>query len=111
MDIADLYDKDIVVVGKIWNELMQKYSHRPNTQHNLSELAKEAEDKFYQAGFIVHVDLAPVLLGEAPRVDIVDRVAASIEHVEGLDHERKRHEVLDSKVRGEDFRGQKEKYR
>jgi hypothetical protein len=110
MDIADLYDYEITKVGKIAKELTDEFSKKTNTQMNLSELAKKAEDRFLSVGFKVHVDLAPVLFGQPPTIEIMDRVSTTVEAKSEFDHDRKRWEVLGGNARGEKFRGEKEKY-
>ena len=110
MDMADLYDYEIMKVGKIAHELSTQFSQRTNNQMNLSELAKRAEDRFKEAGFIVHVDLAPVLMGGSPAIEILGRVSTTVEAKQEFDHDRKRWEVLGGNARGEKFRGEKEKY-
>lgn len=111
MDMADLYDYEIMKVGKIAHELSEQFSKRTNNQMNLSELAKKAEDKFREAGFIVHVDYAPLLTGGSPVIEIIDRVSTTVEAKQEFDHDRKRWEVLGGNARGEKFRGEKEKYK
>lgn len=110
MDMSELYDYEIMKVGKIAHELSSEFSQRLNNQMNLSELAKKAEDRFRAAGFIVHVDLAPVLLGGSPAIEVLGRVSTTEEAKQEYDHERKRWEVLGGNSRGEKYRGEKEKY-
>lgn len=115
MDIADLYDYEIETIGIAWRDLMQKWSHRPNTKNNLQELAKDANDTFLKLGFVVNVRwennlvINPNTMEPYPiEIEVLGRVPGT-EDSDGYDHERKRHEVLRSKERGEDFYGQKEK--
>ena len=110
MDISDLYDYEIMKVGKIAKEISAEFSTKTNNQFNLAEMAKKAEDRFMAAGFKVHVDLAPVLFQEPPIIEILSRVDTTEEAKQEFDHERKRWEVLGSKDRGELYRGEKEKY-
>lgn len=116
MDIADLYDWEIEKVGKIWSDLMRRFSHKPNTKANLQELAKVAHDEFLQAGFYVNVKwelnlvINPATMQPYPiEIEVLGRIRGAEEDKIGFDHERKRHEVLRSKERGEDFYGQKER--
>lgn len=123
-DIADLYDEDIKKIGEVTKELISRWSHKANTRGNLQEFAKEANDLFLKAGFVVNVmwentlimvpDLtAPGGIKQLPiDIEVVGRIGAGTHGViEGghvmMDHERKRDEVLKSKTRGEDFLGQK----
>ena len=110
MDQADLYDYEISKIGKIAYELSSQFSKKANTQMNLSELAKKAEDQFLSAGFRVHVDYAPVITGGSPIIEILGRVDTTAEAKQEFDHERKRWEVLGAKSLGEKYRGEKEKY-
>jgi hypothetical protein len=110
MDTADLYDYDVMKIGKIAKELTSEFSKKTNNQMNLSEMAKKAEDKFLAIGFKVHVDLVPVLLNQPPTIEVIGRVETSEAAKQEYDHERKRWEVLSGNDRGEKFRGEKEKY-
>ena len=110
MDISDLYDYEIMKVGKIAKELSAEFSKKTSTQMNLSEMAKKAEDRFQAIGFKVHVDLAPVLFGQPPCIEILNRIETTVQAKEEFDHDRKRWEVLGSKAKGESFRGETEKY-
>lgn len=110
MDASDLYDYEIMKIGKIAMEISTEFSKKTNTQFNLSEMAKKAEDRFKEAGFRVHVDLAPVLFFQPPAIEILGRIDTTTEAKEEFDHDRKRWEVLGGNSRGEKFRGEKEKY-
>lgn len=127
MDGADLYDYEIAEVGRIWKELNQKWMARANTRANLQEFAKEATAKFLEAGFVVSVqwentlimvpDVAapggmkplPVTIEVLGRAPGVDRRSELQQGHSLMDHEFKRHEVLRSKERGEDYLGQRGK--
>lgn len=110
MDMADLYDYEITKIGKIAYGLSEQFSKKANNQMNLSELAKKAEDQFLAAGFRVHVDYAPIIMGGSPTIEILGRVVTTDEAKQEFDHDRKRWEVLGGNARGEKFRGEKEKY-
>jgi len=110
MDITDLYDYEIMKVGKIAKELVDDFSKKTNTHMNLSEMAKRAEDRFQAIGLKVHVDLAPVLFHQPPCIEILGRIETTEQAKQEYDHERKRWEVLGGNSRGEKFRGEKEKY-
>lgn len=107
MDIADLYDHEIKKVGELHRQMMTRYAHKLNTRLNMSEFEKEATDLFAKHGFIVKVHTTECLLGIGPPTIEIAGKDNSHEDRYGFDHEHKRFEVLDSKVRGEDFRGQK----
>lgn len=121
IDQADLYDFEIKEIGKIWNELNRDWGHKPNTKKNLQEFANVAHNKFLEAGFVVNIMwennliINPVTMQPYPiEIEVMGRTGHSglgemVEGHELMDHERKRREVLDANVRGEAYRGQKEK--
>jgi hypothetical protein len=111
MDISELYDYEIMKVGKITKELASEFSKKTNTQMNLAEMAKKAEDRFQAIGLKVHVDLAPVLFYQPPCIEIMGRIDTTEKAKEEFDHDRKRWEVLGGNSRGEKFRGEKETYK
>jgi hypothetical protein len=115
-DIADLYDYEIAQVGSIWKDLMTQFARKPNTRANLQELATVANAMFLKAGFVVNVRwennlvVDPKTMQPYPiEIEVLGRIPGAEEDTIGFDHERKRHEVLRSKERGEDFYGQREK--
>lgn len=114
-DIADLYDHEIARVGEIWKDLMSRFSRLANTRANLQQLAAVANDEFIKAGFVVNVRwennlvIDPKTMQPYPiEIEILGRTPNADEDTIGFDHERKRHEVLRSKERGESFYGQRE---
>ena len=127
MDQADLYDHEIEQIAKIWNRLNQEWAHKPNTKSNLQEFAKVATNAFLEAGFVVNVQWEntlimvpninapggmsqmPVTIEVLGRAPGVDRRSVTESGHSLMDHEFKRHEVLRSRERGEDYYGQKEK--
>jgi len=111
MDNNDLYDYEIMKIGKITSELASDFSKRTNTQMNLAEMAKRAEDKFHAAGFKVYVDLAPVLFFQPPCIEVIGRIETTAAAKQEFDHEKKQWEVLSGNARGEKFRGEKENYK
>lgn len=111
MDISELYDYEIMKVGKIAKELSAEFSKKTNTQMNLAEMAKKAEDRFQAIGLKVHVDLAPVLFFQPPCIEILGRIATTENAKQEFDHDRKKWEVLSGNDRGESFRGEKEQYK
>lgn len=120
MDLADLYDHEVVAVGRLWKELMDRFARKPNTRANLQELAKVANDEFLKLGLVVNVRWENNLMVD-PRtmqpypieIEVLGRVPGGTglgELVEGhelMDHERKRFEVLRSVERNEEFYGDK----
>ena len=127
MDQADLYDHEYVEIGKIWKRLNEEWMHKPNTKANLQEFANVATHRFLDAGFVVNVqwenslimvpDISapggikqmPITIEVLGRAPGVDRRSVMEQGHSLMDHEFKRHEVLRSKERGEDFLGQKGK--
>lgn len=115
MDQSDLHDWEIQMISQIWMALQQRWSHRPNTRQNLSEFAKVATEVFIRQGFVVNVMWENALImvatktGEIEPLPITIEIMGRVENpVHGFDHERKRHEVLLSRDRNENFLGQKE---
>ncbi len=118
MDMADLYDWEIKEIGAIWQQLMKDWAHKPNTKSNLQEFATVSHNKFLKAGFVVNVRwennlmVNPMTMQPYPiEIEVLGRAPGARgedDAVDGFDHERKRHEVLRSKERNEDFYGQRE---
>ena len=116
--MADLHDADVKNIGIVWKQIMDKWSTRANTRHNLEEMAKEAHDAFLKVGLIVDVNVFPCLIVDPWTQQTGQPIITILGHVEGtqhalhptddFDHERKRHDVLKANELGEDFRGQKE---
>lgn len=118
MDIADLYDYEIEIVGQVWKRLMDQFARKANTKDNLQELARVAHEEFLKAGFVVVVAWENTLIVDPKTmkpypitIEVIGRVPGADEDKIGFDHERKRHEVLRSKERGEAYYGQKERAR
>lgn len=124
MDGADLYDWEVAEIGKIWTDLNRDWARRANTRGNLEEFAKAANAAFLKAGFVVNVQWenslimvpdvsSPSGMKQMPvTIEILGRApgARGTDHAtDGFDHEKKRHEVLRSKERGEQYYGQKER--
>ena len=108
IDLADLYDYEIAVIDKIGRELAHKFSHRSSTVANLEELVKTAHAAFLKEGFIVEVDTAKCLiLNEPPEVMIIGKVPDHNDHHHGMDHSRKRSEVLKARETGESYLGKR----
>ncbi len=112
IDTSDLYDWEIKKIGEIWKALMSKWSSKPNSKANLTELSKEANDLFIKAGFVVNVMWENSLIidprTQQPRpieIEVMGRIPA--EAGKEFEHDRKRWEVLNANERGEKFHGQK----
>lgn len=110
----DLYDEEIVAVTNLMMELNEMARRTRNTPVALRDFGKRIQDMFYKAGFIVNVDLSAAGLinpqtGRSfpPDVEILARVDDHTNTKE-FDHDKKRFEVLDSKEKGEKYRGLKE---
>jgi len=108
---SELTDLEVGEVAKIIGVLQRKYGARPNTPKVLDELRDEALTKLAEIGILATVDPTPCFHGEPPIVEIVGKVPGHEIHSEGFDHERKRWEVQNANKLGEDWRGQKEKYK
>jgi hypothetical protein len=116
IDQADLYDHEIVSIGKVWQALNAKWGPKPNTRGNLQEFAKEANAAFLDLGFVVNVMwennlmIDPRTMQPFPiEIEILGRVPGGSglgEQKDGfelMDHERKRDQVLKSIERGEKY--------
>lgn len=111
----DMYDHEIVKVTHIMMEMNELAGQTRNTPTALRDFGKRIQDRFYQAGFVVNVDLSACGLinpktGRTfpPDVEILARVDDKTNTKE-FDHDEKRFEVLASKERGEKYRGLKER--
>lgn len=111
MDVSDLQDSEQKAIMDTFVALDQKWRYKPNNARNLAEFTNEANEAFAKIGFLVHVQVADVLVGGPPTIEIIEKVGdrADEESKYGFDHERKRYDVLKSKVRNEDYIGQKER--
>ena len=121
IDQSDLYDHEIVAIGKVWEKLMRDWARKPNTRANLQEFAKTANDEFLKLGFVVNVmwennliidpstmqpyPITIEVMGRAPggsglgeMVDVGDG-----QKIELFDHERQRDQVLKSIEQNKDF--------
>lgn len=120
LDQADLYDHEIVAIGKVWERLMRDWARKPNTKSNLQEFAKVANDEFLKLGFVVNVMwennliIDPNTMQPYPiTIEVMGRTPGGsglgemVQGFELMDHERKRDQVLKSIERGEDFHGKK----
>lgn len=107
MNISDLQDDDIRVIGSIVGELNRKWSRKSNNQRNLMEMCKEAEEAAFKKNILIKMHLTDLLVGGVPTLEVIGKISPSEEKY-GFDHEKKRHDVLKSKERNEDFLGQKE---
>ncbi len=53
---VEVNEYELVAIQKLLMHLQTKFGTRPATFNNLSDLKKEAEDKFREIGFVVQVD-------------------------------------------------------
>lgn len=116
IDQADLYDHEIVAIGKVWQALSTKWSRKPNTKSNLQEFAKEANNAFIELGFVVNVMwennliINPATMQPYPiEIEVMGRTPGGSglgemkDGFELMDHERKRDQVIKSIEQGKDF--------
>lgn len=108
---SDLTDKEIQQAVRVIKEIQSKWSGKPNTAQNLEFMRDEVLTKLAEISILATFDPAPCLQGLPPEIEIVGKVGGDPIYEYGFDHERKRHEVLESKKRNEDYRGQKERYK
>ena len=107
----DLQDDEIMTVTEIMMEMNELARSTRNTPTALRDFGKRIQDRFYQAGFVVNVDLSAAGLlnpktGRSfpPDVEIIARVEDPT-NVKEFDHDRKRHAVLRSKEMGVKYDG------
>lgn len=105
---ADLQDSEVTQIASIVGAASRKYSTRIATIANLEALRDEILTRLSTINILATVDVAPVLNGEPPTVEIIGKVAGDSQHKYGMDHERKQYEVRKATARGEEFLGQKE---
>lgn len=105
---ADLTDAEIKMVVQVVNRIRERYSNKPFTTENLDGLRDETLTSLAAINVLASVDVAPCLNNEPPIIDILGKVEGDAMHKFGMDHERKRWEVLRANERGEDYLGQKE---
>ena len=100
---ADMYDEDVKRIAVMWNELMQRYSTKPNDHLHVGELAKRATDMAFEMGYTIRVHTTECLLGIGPlTVEFVGRVPGHDFNKHGYDHERHHHDVNRAVTRNED---------
>ena len=71
---GDLSDEEVTLIGQVVGQLVQKYAMLPPTENNLARLDDEATDRLHRLGYLVHLDIEPVLQGKPPVLDIIGRV-------------------------------------
>ena len=110
----DLYDWEIQKVAEAYAECQYLVANTRNTPDKVREAGLRIQDIFTKHGFLVNVDMAPCLIllpngrTGSPQVEIIGRVDDPYSERE-FDHDEKRFEVLDSKAKGEKYRGDKER--
>lgn len=105
---TELLDSEIQQAVVIIKGLQTKYSRMANSVANLEKLRDEALTRMAEIGVLASFDPTPCFYGDPPVLEFIGKVAGDAIHTEGLDHEQKKHEVVKSKERGEDYLGQKE---
>ena len=106
---TDLQDHEVKKMGEIVGEVVLKWGRKANTPENLEACRDELLYRAAEIGILCEFDPTPAFYGEPPILDIIGKIATDPIHQYGFDHEKKRHEVLEAKKRGEDYRGQKER--
>lgn len=87
-DLVDLYDREILEIEKVLNDLKRWETKKMV----LEDFVKEAEEKFAAIGFRVNVNVFASDQNNTyiPEIEIVGRMKPLGE----FDHEEKRHEVV-----------------
>lgn len=104
---SDLQDTEAADVARIIVAASRKYSTRLATVENLDAMRDEILTRLADINILATVDVAPILNGEPPVVEIIGKVAGDDQHKYGMDHDRKKFEVQAANRRGEEFYGQK----
>jgi hypothetical protein len=105
---SELQDTEARFVAQVIVRMSEKFSNRVATVRNLEALRTETLELLAKGGILASVDVAPVLSGEPPIVEIVGHMSGTESAEYGMDHERKRSEVKKAHARGEFFLGEKE---
>lgn len=105
---SELQDTEVQQLANIVAAISRRYSTRSATVKNLEALRDEILTRTANVGLLVTVDVAPVLNGEPPVIEVIGHIEGHDKNKYGMDHERKEYEVKKSVERGEDFLGQKE---
>ena len=106
---SELQDTEARFVADVIVRISGKWSTRIATVNNLEAMREEILELLAKGGILATVDIAPVLSGEPPIVEIVGHMSGTESAVYGLDHERKKWEIDKAHARGEFFLGEKEK--
>lgn len=100
---ADMNEHDLKKIGPLWAEMMEKFGRKPMTHDVAREMEKVAVERFHQMGYEVRVHTAERMMGIGPvTLEVLGHVAGSEFDKYGLDHERKRHDILRGIDRNED---------
>lgn len=106
---TDLQDHEVVKIGEIVGDVVRKWGRKANTPENLEACRDELLYRAAEMGILCEFDPTPAFYGEPPILDIKGKFSTDPIHQYGFDHEQKQYEVIESKKRGEDYRGQKER--
>lgn len=107
---TDLTDEEIKNAISIVNDIRLKWAGKQNNADNLEKMRDEILYRLAENSILATFDPTPAFYGEPPAVEIVGKLGSDPIHKHGFDHERKQFEVIESKKRNEDYRGQKEPY-
>ncbi len=93
-DGFQLYPSEEQLIASHWQAIQEKFMGMPDTKQNLHQMAREAEARFKEAGFIVEIDLANMeFVGSeyvvSPVITVIDRIKKE----KGHDHEKHAGEV------------------
>lgn len=104
----DLTDTEVGEAVKIINSARLRFATKKNTPENLDELRDIILTRLMEKNILATFDPAPCFRGEPPVIEIIGKITGDPQHKYGMDHEKKRHQVIAAKERGEDYYGQKE---
>lgn len=106
---SDLQEGEARFVADCVVRMSKKWSTRAATVKNLEMFRDEILELLAKGGILATVDVAPVLSGEPPAVEIIGHMSGTESAVYGMDHEKKEWEIKKAHARGEFFLGEKEK--
>jgi hypothetical protein len=97
---SDLTDEEIQRTVRIINDVRNKHMGKKDSPENLEMLRDEILTRLAEINVLAELDPSPLFHGQPPILEIIGKISTDPIHKYGFDHERKRHEVIESKKRG-----------
>lgn len=105
--MANMSDAEMQLLAKVWASCIDKYYMKmrigKNTMANIKAIGEMIQEEFYDAGFIVNVDMSncdQVVIGTQVTPPPIVEVLRRVEGVTDFDYEKKAFEVRRSKDLG-----------